>query len=358
MENNEEESELMNEFSRIFRQGMGSGLQVSETRFRMRQERQNQAQKQHGTVQARLAMGLRLEMSDPDFYQHRSSRDIADAVTVAGEMGTTQPEASKALFIAERELRRQGINLGELHRQHPNAPGEVHSALMNQIDDLRNAQQEALAAESQRLQAELHESVAKAQGISVEEVPAFLEKEMEKLVAQGKDTDGSEAETANERETEAQKHLDKAAAHEDLAEGHEAAEAGFRKDAESRGAQEDRAQGEVNLDKAEAERSPAGRESGAGANDTAPTLTPGDNAAQQSASSGPQSSGSYRRVNAGELALVAQNAPQHALARARQAANFPQGTTDRVGATKATRPARGATITQTQRRQNVSEVSR
>lgn len=230
MEQVDEESEIAEAFSSLLRQGLGSGMQLGETQYRMSLGRRQQLERGWAERQrtgaavanshhAKLAMGLRLQLTDPSFFRESTSEQIADAMTVAGELAPQHADAQRAFFAGQKVLEQGNISLAAIHRDHPDR-FEAHQALINAIDDSRAAFREAAEAAAARDREELNEAIARENGIDVVDVPNFLDAHRAALQDSPAVTDTPNEEEAQQAHEEArvaadevEEHLDREAEH-------------------------------------------------------------------------------------------------------------------------------------------------
>jgi hypothetical protein len=291
MAENEEESEMAAQFGNLLRVAMGSGMQIREAQARRAQmqaaERTAEADQQT-RAEANVAAMVNREVYNPEFWRTAGSESIADRVTVAAHLAGTHPEARGAWMHAADVLRNDyGINLERMNKEHPSSLVDRHAALRDALDDY---------FARQRLDAESDQALAPT-----------AEQE------QGADRD-DELGAAASSDTTAQ-----------TTEADQAASQKLEKEADAK-AVDDEAHW-VLADRYEAETQQDQKN------------------AQAEEQTGGRDPGQYQRVTDAQLAQIERhaNAPQLALVRVRQAAGFPQPTTDRIGpgtkGIKATKPA-------------------
>lgn len=291
MAENEEESEMAAQFGNMLRVAMGSGMQIREAQARRAQmqasERAADADRQART-EAAVAAIVNREVYNPEFWRTAGSESIADRVTVAAHLAGTHAEARGAWMHAADVLRNDyGINLEAMNRDHPTSLVDRHAALRDALDDY---------FARQRLDAEADQALAPK---PEQDQDATIDAEQENTFPPDTTVQTTEADRAASQKLE--------------------------KEADAKTVDEDAHLAMSDLYGAEAQRDQVSAE-----------------AEQATGARGP---GQYQRVTDAQLAQIElhANAPQLALVRARQAAGFPQPTTDRIAPSakgiKATKPA-------------------
>ena len=132
---NQEESEMMQDFGSIARAVMGSGMQLAEhaqRRAQMRLAEANAATERERTI----AQLVHRDLSSPKFWRNAGSEAIADRMIVASELAGRHEAASQAFMAGADRIRNQfGINVEDLNRDHPTAATDRHRALRDALDD-------------------------------------------------------------------------------------------------------------------------------------------------------------------------------------------------------------------------------
>lgn len=132
-----EESELVGEFSRMFRSVSMTGMQLSEMTQRSKQTRERSEQQvadARAKNEGQLTSAVSKQVYSKTFWESAGNRSIADTVSVAQELGKSgNAEANKAYMMAADTIRdRFGFNIETL--QH--ADQSVHrQSLLNALDD-------------------------------------------------------------------------------------------------------------------------------------------------------------------------------------------------------------------------------
>lgn len=133
-----EESEMSQEFGQLVRVLTGSGMQVQESRMRREQLRsweQSRSEQQQQAQDKAMAELVNQRVHDRDFWATAGSEAVADNVTVAAHLSSTQPKAQKAYMYASDMLRNEyGINLEDINRDHPTSLNDRHAALRDALD--------------------------------------------------------------------------------------------------------------------------------------------------------------------------------------------------------------------------------
>lgn len=291
MAENEEESEMAAQFGNMLRVAMGSGMQIREAQARRAQmqasERTTEADRQSRSEGTVAAMVNR-EVYNPEFWRTAGSESIADRVTVAAHLAGTHAEARAAWMHSADVLRNDyGINLERMNKDHPTSLVDRHAALRDALDDYFSRQ---------RLDAEADQALAPRA-----EQEQSTDRDDELGAVTPSDTTAQTPVADQAVSQKAAKEADAKAVDED-----------------AHLAMADRYGAEANQDQKNAET-----EQAADGRDPA----------------------HYQRVTNAQLAQIEQhaNAPRLALVRARQAAGFPQPTTDRIApgakSIKSTKPA-------------------
>lgn len=291
MAENEEESEVAAQFGNMLRVALGSGMQIREAQARRAQmltaERAAEADRQT-RAEAGIAALVNREMYSPEFWRTAGSESIADRVTVAAHLAGTHTEARGAWMHAADVLRNDyRINLEAMNKAHPTSLVDRHAALRDALDDYFAAQ---------RLDAEADQALVPT---AERDQDATAEADQDNATATDATVQTSEADQAASQTAE--------------------------KEAEAKAVDEDTHLGLANRYGAEARQDQVNTET--------------------EQATGGRDPGRYQRVTDAQLAQIEvhANAPQLALVRARQAAGFPQPTTDRITPSakgiKATKPA-------------------
>lgn len=142
----QEETEIVQDLGRTARLILGSGMQAAEQAQRRShmegQERLAQEQRAHAALLADAARErsmieqIRRDFSSTPFWKNAGSESIADRMTVAAELAARHPEAGRAYMDGADRIRNQfGINVEDINRDHPTAPGDRHAALRDALDD-------------------------------------------------------------------------------------------------------------------------------------------------------------------------------------------------------------------------------
>lgn len=133
-----EETEMTQEFGQLVRVLTGSGMQVQESNMRREQMRlydQSRVDQQSMVQDKAMADMVSQTLHDRTFWATAGSEEIADNVTVAAHLSSTQDKAQKAYLHASDMLRNEyGINLEDINRDHPTALGDRHAALRDELD--------------------------------------------------------------------------------------------------------------------------------------------------------------------------------------------------------------------------------
>ncbi|MEW1982426.1 hypothetical protein AB0333_16085 [Citricoccus sp. NPDC079358] len=278
MAENEEESEMAAQFGAMLRVAMGSGMQIRESQARRAQmqaaERTADADRQTRT-EASVAAMVNREVYNPEFWRTAGSESIADRVTVAAHLAGTHADARGAWMHAADVLRNDyDINLESMNKDHPTSLVDRHAALRDALGDYFAAQ---------RLDAE-------------------ADRALTPTIEQEQDTTAdADLEHVSDPDITAQ-----------TSEAGQAASQNAEKEADAKAVDED------------AHLALADRYG-------AETQQDQRNATVEEQTGG-RDTGQYQRVTQAQLEQVERhaNAPQLALVRARQAAGFPQPTTERI----------------------------
>lgn len=132
---NQEESEMMQDFGSIARAVMGSGMQLAEHAQRRAQMRLAEANA-NAERERNIAQLVHRDLSSPKFWNTASSEAIADRMIVASELAGRHEAASQAFMAGADRIRNQfGINVEDLNRDHPAAATDRHRALRDALDD-------------------------------------------------------------------------------------------------------------------------------------------------------------------------------------------------------------------------------
>lgn len=280
MAENEEESEMAAQFGNVLRLAMGSGMQIREAQARRAQmqasERAADADRQT-RAEASVASLVNRELYSPEFWRTAGSESIADRVTVAAHLSGSHPEARGAWMHAADVLRNDyGINLEVMNKDHPTSLVDRHAALRDALDDY---------FARQRLDVESDQALASE---------VDQEQDTNQEAQLGVDTPSTATAQANEVDPTASQKAEREAASKSV-------------DEDAHLALADRYGDEAQQDQINAQ-------------------------AEEQAGGRPQNR--YQRVTDDQLAQIERhaNAPELALVRARQAAGFPQSTTDRIAA--------------------------
>lgn len=133
-----EETELTQEFGQLVRVLTGSSMQVQEAstrRGQLRSFEQSQLEQQRRAQDKAMAEMVNETIHDRHFWATAGSEEIADNVTVAAHLSSTQDKAQKAYLHASDMLRNEyGINLEDINRDHPTALSDRHAALRDSLD--------------------------------------------------------------------------------------------------------------------------------------------------------------------------------------------------------------------------------
>lgn len=299
----EEESEMSVELGRVLRVVLGAELQLKESAERKRYAATRETQGIDAHRDKDLAWSLRQELGSAAFWNKPGAQAVADRMTVAGQLAPEHVHAARAYMDGADRLRTGfGINIEEINRDHPGSAAERHAALRAALDDYLAAQRALAEASESRESAEKEPPDAGAG-----EAPTALDPHQE---AGDEATPGG---APAEVESEALDRFFTARADEQE----------HLVDAEVAGAEEHR--------------------------DIVHAL------AQEALDEHTQGQ-DYERVDGAQRARIGD--PALAAVRGRQGQNFPQPTSERVGA--ATKPTRhrGKTFTVSRQRENTSEVSR
>lgn len=291
MAENEEESEMAAQFGNVLRLAMGSGMQIREAQARRAQmqasERAAETDRQTRT-EASVAALVNRELYSPEFWRTAGSESIADRVTVAAHLAGNHAEARGAWMHAADMLRNDyGINLELMNKDHLTSLVDRHAALRDELDDY---------FDRQRLDAESNQALALEAG---QDQNTDQEKQL------GADPQPEAAAQTSEVDPAATQKAEREAASKSAGEDAHLALA-------------DRYGDEVQQDQVYAH-------------------------AEEQTGRRPQNQ--YQRVTDDQLEQIERhaNAPQLALVRARQAAGFPQSTTERISSSaktsRATKPA-------------------
>lgn len=132
---NQEESEMMQDFGSIARAVMGSGMQLAEHAQRRAQMRLAEANA-NAERERNIAQLVHRDLSSPRFWNTAGSEAIADRMIVASELAGRHEAASQAFMAGADRIRNQfGINVEDLNRDHPTAATDRHRALRDALDD-------------------------------------------------------------------------------------------------------------------------------------------------------------------------------------------------------------------------------
>lgn len=132
---NQEESEMMQDFGSIARAVMGSGMQLAEHAQRRAQMRLAEANA-NAERERNIAQLVHRDLSSPKFWKNAGSEAIADRMIVASELAGRHEAASQAFMAGADRIRNQfGINVEDLNRDHPTAATDRHRALRDALDD-------------------------------------------------------------------------------------------------------------------------------------------------------------------------------------------------------------------------------
>src|SRR5699024_8531691 len=115
MNMNEEESEVMEGFTRIIRAASMSAMQVKEAADRRRQEHEKmseseraqaaQREQERTAVDRRVADSVYKSMQSPVFWNHADNERIAERMTVAQQLAPEHSKADSAFMMGSDVLR-------------------------------------------------------------------------------------------------------------------------------------------------------------------------------------------------------------------------------------------------------------
>ncbi len=153
--NENEESEIMQDFGQILRTIMGSGMQAAEqTQRRAAMRAQEQAMNE--AKERAVAQMIGKDFASDKFWRTAGSESIADRMTLSLELATkhgASSEAARAFMTGADRIRNQfGINVEDINRDHPTAATERHHALRDALDDYfagQRANAESTSAQAQ-----------------------------------------------------------------------------------------------------------------------------------------------------------------------------------------------------------------
>lgn len=136
--NDNEESEIMQDFGQMLRTVMGSGLQAVEQAQR-RAAKRAQEQAMNEARERGVAQMIGKDFASDKFWRSAGSEAIADRMTLSLELATkhgASSEAARAFMTGADRIRNQfGINVEDLNRDHPTAATDRHHALRDALDD-------------------------------------------------------------------------------------------------------------------------------------------------------------------------------------------------------------------------------
>ncbi len=128
---NQEETEMMQDFGSIARAVMGSGMQMAEHAQRRAQMRAAEAERERNAAQL-----VNRDLSSTQFWKNAGSEAIADRMIVASELAGRHEAASQAFMTGADRIRNQfGINVEDINCDHPTAASDRHRALRDALDD-------------------------------------------------------------------------------------------------------------------------------------------------------------------------------------------------------------------------------
>lgn len=162
---NQEETEMMQDFGSIARAVMGSGMQMAEHAQRRAQMRLSEANAEAERERS-IAQAVHRDLSSTQFWKNAGSEAIADRMIVASELAGRHEAASQAFMTGADRIRNQfGINVEDINRDHPTAATDRHWALRDALDDYLsgqrdNAEGNPVAAERAQENEEAHHAVA------------------------------------------------------------------------------------------------------------------------------------------------------------------------------------------------------
>lgn len=138
----EAEAEVGQEVDRVLRAAMMGAMQVREALQRREQQSQQLRQQEEQTRQAReqrVAQAVTKDIHRSSFWQEASNERLANTYSVVSYLSAQgHPDAQSAHSAMTDRLRtRFGINIDDLNRDHPEAPKDLHRALVSALDDAR-----------------------------------------------------------------------------------------------------------------------------------------------------------------------------------------------------------------------------
>lgn len=141
--NDNEESEIMQDFGQMLRTVMGSGLQAVEQAQR-RAAKRAQEQAMNEARERGVAQMIGKDFASDKFWRSAGSAAIADRMTLSLELATkhgASSEAARAFMTGADRIRNQfGINVEDLNRDHPTAATDRHHALRDALDEYLSGQ--------------------------------------------------------------------------------------------------------------------------------------------------------------------------------------------------------------------------
>lgn len=166
---NQEETEMMQDFGGILRAVMGSAMQMAEHAQRRAQMRLAEANAL-AERERNAAQLVNRDLSSPQFWKTAGSEAIADRMTVASELAGRHELASQAFMNGADRIRNLfGINVEDINRDHPTAAIDRHRALRDALDDYlagqrANAEGNPLGADKARENEDAQEATAERAG--------------------------------------------------------------------------------------------------------------------------------------------------------------------------------------------------
>lgn len=119
-----EESEIVSDFTRILQAAAGASLQRAEQSQRMKQVNEEHLRREHDarlSGDQNVARNIKQDFHDREFWRTATPESVADRLTVARSLAADHPEATSAYMRGVDTIRKDyGLDINQIGRDHQN----------------------------------------------------------------------------------------------------------------------------------------------------------------------------------------------------------------------------------------------